>query len=39
MEIHEAPLTDLRAYGRIPIAFEVHSVLECTPVEMGVWAG
>lgn len=36
MEIREEPLTDLAAYGRIPIAFEVRSVLDCTPVDGGL---
>lgn len=30
VEIAERPLSDLAAYGRIPIRFEVREVLECT---------
>ena len=34
--VREEPLAALAEYGRIPIAFEVRSVLECTPRERGL---
>jgi GNAT superfamily N-acetyltransferase len=36
LSIREHPLSALRGYGRIPIAFEVRSMLDCSPVDSGL---